>query len=104
MYQNVKETVNVDRENKIKRTFAKVFSIKYILIYIIAFMISMVPLAGEASPFSISIMVACFANAIPAIGVIAVSLIGSAIKFGIDGALNYLLTTIMLVITLMKEV
>ena len=99
MYQNVKETVNEDRENKIKRTFAKVFSIKYILIYIIAFMISMVPLAGEASPFSISIMVACFANAIPAIGVIAVSLIGSAIKFGIDGALNYLLTTLMLVIT-----
>ena len=86
---------NIRGANIITNIFAK----KYIVVYIIAFMTAMVGLAGEKSPFSISVMAACFANAIPAIGVIIVSVIGSAIKFGIDGALSYLLTTIVMVVT-----
>ena len=93
MFQNVKQgTV----ENKL---LVNVFSKRYILIYIIAFMASMVELTGDVSPFSISIMAACFANGIPALGIIIFSLIGNCIKFGIDGALTFLLTTAVMVIT-----
>ena len=95
---NVSE--NKIRENKINIVAKNIFAKKYILVYIIAFMTSMVGLAGQVSPFSISVIAACFANTIPAIGVIIVSLIGNAIKFGIDGSLSYLLTTILMIVTL----
>ena len=95
---NVSE--NKIKENKINIVAKNIFAKKYIMVYIIAFMTSMVGLAGQVSPFSISVIAACFANTIPAIGVIIVSLIGNAIKFGIDGSLSYLLTTILMIVTL----
>ena len=98
------ENLNNISKNKIENSKAKiianVFAKKYIIVYIVAFMTSMVGLAGEVSPFSISILAACFANTIPAIGIILVSLIGNSIKFGIDGALSYFLTAVLMLATL----
>lgn len=106
MFQNIKEELADDSQtinNKFKTTrlniFSNIFSKRYLVIYIIAFMISQVSITGELSPFSISLMAACFANSIPAIGVIIVSLIGNIIGFGINGALGYILTTLIMVIT-----
>lgn len=63
-------------------------------------MTSMVGLTGEVSPFSLSMIGACFSNSIPLLGVVIVSAIGNAIRFGMEGALSYLLTVLVMVVTL----
>lgn len=107
MFQNINESTidNMNyrderKENKRIDLFTNVFAIKNIPIYIIALMISMVSVSGDISPFSISIFGACIANSIPLLGVVLFSLIGSVIKFGISGALTYILTALVLIITM----
>ena len=107
MFQNINEnTVNTARyeeDNSHKKKieiFSNVLSIKNIIIYVITFMISMVGVTGEFSPFSISILGACLANSVPALGVVLAGIIGSAIKFGVSGAVGYILTVLTLIATM----
>lgn len=108
MFQNINEGTidsNIDyTENKKEKKkidlLTNVLSIKNIPIYIISFMISMVGIMGDVSPFSISIFGACIANSVPLLAVVLFSLIGSAIKFGISGLLTYILTALVLIITM----
>lgn len=95
MFQNVMEK----QENKIN-IFSNVFAMKNMVIYAISFMLSMVGLGGEFSVFSISMLGACFASSVPALGIVIVSLIGNAIKYGVGGALGYFLTALVLVVAL----
>lgn len=104
MFQNIREEdFNSSSTIKIKNTklnmFTNIFTKKYIAIYLVSFMISQVGITGEFSLFSLSIMAAAFANGLPAIGIIVFSLIGNFIKYGVGGALGYLLTTLIMVIT-----
>lgn len=104
MFQNINgsavDSQNYENSNTNKKKieiFSNVFSKKYILIYIISIMISRVGITGELSPFSISILGACLANSIPALGVVVLALIGSIIKFGTEAALRYLLMSLVLI-------
>ena len=45
-------------------------------------------------------LAACFSNSIPLLGVAIVSAVGNAIRFGMEGALSYLLTVLVMVATL----
>ena len=107
MFQNINEST-IDRrnykenskQNKKIDLFTNVFALKNISIYIISLMISMVGITGEVSPFSISILGACIANSIPLLGVVVFSIIGNCIKFGIGGALSYILTALVLIVTM----
>lgn len=107
MFQNINENTienqnfqKSKKENKKIDIFSNVFSIKNIPIYIISLMISMVGIAGDASPFSISILGACIANSVPLLGVVVFSIIGNAIKFGISSVLSYILTALVLIVTM----
>lgn len=105
MFQNIDEGTIEDvkyNEEKKKKIdlFTNVLAIKNIPIYILSLMISMVGLGGDISPFSISIFGACIANSIPLLGIVFFSLIGNIIKFGISGALTYILTTLVLIISM----
>lgn len=107
MFQNINESTIDGRnykENKNEKKkidlFSNVFSIKNIPIYIITFMISMVGITGEISPFSISVLGACIANSVPLLGIVFFSIIGNGIKFGISGALSYILTALVLIVTM----
>lgn len=95
--QNYRESKN---EKKKIELFANVLQIKNIPIYIIAFMISMVGITGDISLFSISILGACIVNSIPLLGVVLLSGIGSIIKFGVSGILGYILTALVLIVTM----
>lgn len=95
MFQNI-----VEKENNKLNIFSNVFAMKNIVLYIISFMLSMVGLGGEFSVFSISMLGACFASSVPALGIILVSLIGNLVKYGVGGALGYFLTALVLVVTL----
>ncbi len=104
MFQNidgvVADGVNYSKK-KVKKLniFSNVFELKNIAIYLITLMVSMVGLGGDLSPFSISIFAACFANAIPLLGVVIVTLIGTGIKYGLAGLLAYMLTALVMIAT-----
>lgn len=104
MFQNgegvVEERPNYS-DNRIKklRMFANVFELRNIAVYIISFMVSMVGFGVDLSPFSISVFAACFSNTIPLLGVVIVSLIGTAIGFGVSGLLTYMLTSLVMIAT-----
>lgn len=107
MFQNINESTIDSRQYKDDKNekrkidlFTNVFAIKNIPIYIISFMISMVGITGEISPFSISILGACVVNSVPLLGVVLFSIIGNGIKFGISGALGYILTALVLIVTM----
>lgn len=104
MFQNINESaINVEEQEVKKKSLnllANVFSKKNFALYIVSFMLSLVGLDGEFSIFSISILGACFASSVPALGIIIVSLIGNFIKYGASGALGYFLTSLVLVATL----
>ena len=98
MFQNINEnTINIKNKNigddkeKIN-VLSNIFSKNNVLLYIVSFMLSLVGLNGEFSIFSVSMLGACFASGIPALGIIAISLIGNLIKYGTVGALGYFLT------------
>lgn len=105
MFQNIEGVVDNKtkpyEKEKIKKLniFANVFELRNIAIYVISFMVSLIGLGGELSPFSISMFAACFANSIPLLGVAIVSVIGSAVKFGVTGALSYMLTALVMIAT-----
>ncbi|MCI8384459.1 MAG: SpoIIE family protein phosphatase [Clostridia bacterium] len=94
MFQNV-----IEKENK-PSIFANVLAVKNVIVYIISFMLSMVGIGGEFSIFSMSMLGACFASSVPALGVFFAGLIGNLIKYGVGGALGYFLTALVLVVTL----
>ena len=104
MFQNIEGVVGGEAtysKNKIKKlnVFANVFELRNIAIYAITLMVSMVGFGGDFSPFSISIFAACFANTIPLLGVVIVTLIGTGIKFGLAGLLSYMLTALVMIAT-----
>ena len=106
MFQNINEdTININNENTRDNKqgvniFANVFAKNNIVLYVVSFMLSMVGLTGEFSIFSVSMLGACFASSVPALGIVLVSLIGNLIKYGEGGALGYFLTALIMVVTL----
>jgi len=106
MFQNVsQDTININNKNERNgnskvNIFSNVFAKNNIALYIVSFMLSLVGVGGEFSIFSVSMLGACFASSIPLLGIIIVSLIGNLIKYGVGGALGYLLTALVMVVTL----
>lgn len=107
MFQNINEdTISINKNNSIKtgkrnvNIFSNVFAKENIAIYIVAFMMSLVGIGGEYSIFSISLLGACFASSVPALGILAFSMLGNVIKFGVNGLMGYFLTALVMIITL----
>ena len=108
MFQNINEsTIDIEnktstkdqKEHKKWAIFAHVFDKQNIHLYVLSFMTSMVGISGGIAPFGISMMAASLGNSIPILGVVLAGLIGSSIRFGIEGALAYLLTSFVLVVS-----
>ncbi len=102
MFQNVQYEDIKQENNNVENTvniLKNVLTVKNIVLYLISFMISMVGLGGEVSPFSIAIVAACLSCEIPAFGIIIVSIIGNIIGFGAPGGVNYILTLLILMFT-----
>lgn len=93
MFQNINETEKTKEEVAEPRNiFANVISKKYIILYIVTFMISMVTMGYDSSPFSIAIIGACIANEIPIVAIIVLSLISGGIATGLSGILTTIIT------------
>lgn len=105
MFQNISgDAINIENQEEEKENrlniLSNIFLKKNIALYVFSFLLSLVGLDGEYSIFSISMLGACFASSVPALGIIIVSLIGNLIKYGVSGALGYFLTALVLIVTL----
>ena len=105
MFQNMDgNAINVNEEKKKVKSgvniFSNVFTKKNILIYIVSLLVSLVSIGWDFSVFSISLLGACLGSSVPVLGIVLISLVGNGIKFGVGGALEYFLTTLVLVVSL----
>ena len=108
MFQNLNEdTIDLNSKNDLRNEeknkfniLGNVFSKENLVIYIVSFMLSFISLGGDFSIFSISLLGACLAFSIPALGIVVISLLGNLIKFGTGGAVEYLLTALVMIATL----
>ncbi len=92
MFQNLTETENTKETlANPKNILANVLSKKYIILYIVTFMLSQVSMGYDISPYSIAIIAAGVSNEIPIIGVILVSLIGNTISTGFKGTVSFII-------------
>ena len=69
-----------------------------IILHLVGFMVSMVSFNGNLAPFGLAFFAACCSNRKP-VGIIYIlTLIGTTIKFGFAGGLNYLVTSILFIL------
>ena len=104
MFQNISkqdeevfdEDVELNKENRVKGILKENISIQNCIIYILAFMVSLVggqdSMFTSIAPFGFAIIAASIGARIPALLVCIVTLIGTTIKFGGNGLLFYILT------------
>ena len=62
-----------------------------LVLYLLSFMMSMVSCGDGIAPFSMAIFSAACSNSVPVIFIYIVTMIGTALRFGSMGVLNYLL-------------
>lgn len=99
MFQNITN----NQEQREQESYSKkiqiknLFKINDIILYAIAFLISMVGIDEELAPFGLAIFAAACSNRNP-VGILYIFiLIGTFIGFGIGGVLTFLLTSLLLV-------
>ena len=106
MFQNINEdTIEYDSKNTSEdknkvNIFANVFTKDNIVLYLVSFMLSFVGLGGEFSIFSICMLAAGISAGIPVLGIIAFSLIGNFLKFGVGGLLGFFITSLVMIVGL----
>lgn len=108
MLQSISKDYN-EEENDLKINFKEIvkrlFSIRNIVIYVIAFMISMVSFVPGTNiaiaPFGLALVAAAVSCELPIAVVFLSSLLGTFIKFGGDTGLIYLLTSVLFLVTLL---
>ncbi len=96
MFQNIQE----DRESSTKEETTKkkrsiltnAISKKYIILYIITFMVSTIGIGQVVSPASLAIIVAIGANEIPIVIALVLGLIGNIIGCGANSIIPYIIT------------
>ena len=93
MFQNINETEKTKEEIGSKKSIlANVISKKYIILYIVTIMVSMVNMNYSMSPFSLAIIAACISNEIPIIAVTILAFTGNAIFSGVNGSISFIVT------------
>ena len=99
MFQNVINDNTQDVQNEIKRKIEikNLFKINDIVLYAIAFLVSMVGFNEELAPFGLAIFAAACSNRIP-VGILYIAvLIGTGIGFGVNGVLSFLISSLLFI-------
>lgn len=93
MFQNITETEKTKENLSLgKNILANVISKKYLILYIVTLMVSMVKIDYNYSPFSLALIAAAVSNEIPIIAIILLGLIGNGVSYGISGIVNFVIT------------
>ncbi len=94
---NQEEEPIIDKKENTKNVLKKLFTKQNILTYIVSFMLSMVSGINGIAPFGLAIFAAAISNAVPAGVIFVLTLIGTLIGFGMQGASTYILTALVFV-------
>ena len=104
MFQNIQgDTQHRVRERgstEKSKIISNIFTKNNIIIYIITLMVSSIGIGQDMSIFSLSIIAAALANNIPAIGITICGLIGNLVGFGVNGVLAYIITLLLLMVSM----
>lgn len=93
MFQNIQdETIKKTKDETKVNILTNAISKKYILLYIVTLMVSMIGMGQEIAPFSLAIVAACISNEVAIAAILVIALIGNAIGIGASSVLNYILT------------
>lgn len=102
--KNADTAVNEEESNYNKGKFEIFNSIigqaltkQNLVLYLISFMMSMVSCGDGIAPFGMAVFASACSNSIPVIFIYIVTMIGTALKFGSAGVLNYLLTSLLFI-------
>ncbi len=102
--KNADTTVNEEESNYNKgkfevfnRIIGQALTKQNLLLYLISFMMSMVSCGDGIAPFGMAIFAAACSNSVPVIFIYIVTMIGTALKFGSAGVLNYLLISLLFI-------
>lgn len=96
MFQNIQNI----QENRRVNIFSNVITKNNIILYILVFMVSTIGVGQDVSPFSLAITAACISAGIPIFGVALFGIAGNAVAFGTTGTLNYMVTLLVMIITM----
>ena len=96
MFQNIQEdresSTKEETTNRKRSILTNAISKKYIILYIITFMVSTIGIGQSVSPASLAIIVAIGASEIPIIIALVLGLIGNIIGCGANSILLYIIT------------
>lgn len=96
MFQNINNSKIEEQESKPKRKIQikNLLKINDIILYALAFLISIVSFNGELAPFGLAIFAAACSNRIP-VGILYIAVLaGTTIGFGINGVLTFLISSL----------
>lgn len=103
--KNYENNSRTQQTESLKEIAARLFSVHRIAIYIFTFMISMVTLGPKNSmmiaPFGLALVAASISNGIPIAVVYLASLLGTSIKFGGETTLMYIITSVVLLLSVL---
>lgn len=95
MFQNIqedRESSTKEETTKKKNILTNAISKKYIILYIITFMVSTIGIGQTVSPASLAIIVAMGANEIPIVIALVLGLVGNIIGCGAGSIIPYIIT------------
>ena len=107
MLQNISRELGYDEEAKkasSKNYFEvtkKIFTKQNVAVYILSLLISMVSFGDDfiISPFGLALVAASISRGLPLVMVYVTSLIGTTIKFGINGLLIYIVSSLLVLLS-----
>ncbi len=95
MFQNIAdmgtcEEINEEKNSNTSYRLKQIFRIQNIIIYVLTLLMSTLSVKNEIMPFGLAMLAACVGESIPIAGVFAMAIIGTAIKGGVIGVINFL--------------
>ena len=103
MFQNIQgfnENIQYKEEKRKLNIFSNIITKNNVILYILVFMVSTIGIGQDVSPFSLAIAAACISAGIPIFGVALFGVAGNIIAFGTAGALNYMVTLLVMIISM----
>ena len=110
MFQNLAENLTqkyksfkINRNNESESAYGKnrLLLMHNVVIYVIAFLISMMSIDETVTPFALAIFVACCNSNVPAGIVLVVTIIGNFIGFGLSSTLSYILYVLVFIVSIL---
>lgn len=99
MFQNIADAESHSEELENSSTnviyrLKEIFKYQNVIIYILTFLMSTLPVKDEFAPFGLAMMAACVGESIPIIGVFISAIIGTFVGNGLTSLGNFLATSI----------